>query len=59
MIYLRYDFRWKDYKSLRNLRKEQKSEFEMEYAPSDIRAMNERFYSDFKRGGPILPASRM
>ena len=30
MIYLRYDFRWKDYKSLRNLRKEQKSEFEME-----------------------------
>ncbi len=54
MIYLRYDFRWKDYKSLRNLRKEQKSEFEMEYAPSDIRAMNERFYSDFQKRGTYI-----
>ncbi len=54
MIYLRYDFRWKDYKSLLNLRKEQKSEFEMEYAPSDIRAMNERFYSDFQKRGTYI-----
>ncbi len=54
MIYLRYDFRWKDYKSLRNLRKEQKSEFEMEYAPSDIRTMNERFYSDFQKRGTYI-----
>lgn len=49
MIYLRYDFRWKDYKTLRNLNKEQKSEFEMKYALSDIRAMNERFYSEFQK----------
>lgn len=54
MIYLRYDFRWKNYKSLGNLSKERKSEFEMEYAPSDIRAMNERFYSDFQKRGTYI-----
>ena len=54
MIYLRYDFRWKNYKSLGNLSKERKSEFEMKYAPSDIRAMNERFYSDFQKRGTYI-----
>ena len=54
MIYLRYDFRWKDYKSLGNLSKERKSEFEMKYALSDIRAMNERFYSDFQKRGTYI-----
>ena len=54
MIYLRYDFRWKDYKSLGNLSKERKSEFEMKYAPIDIRAMNERFYSDFQKRGTYI-----
>lgn len=54
MIYLRYDFRWKDYRTLVNLSKERKSEFEMKYETGDIRAMNERFYSDFQRRGTYI-----
>ena len=54
MSYVRYDFRWKDYRTLVNLSKERKSEFEMKYASSDIRAMNERFYSDFQKRGTYI-----
>ena len=49
MIYLHYEFRWKEYKSLKNLSKEMKSDFEMKYDSTYISSINEQFYDAFLR----------
>lgn len=47
MIYNRYELRWKNYESLRTLDKDIRSEFEMQYSDTFVRAMNEEFYNEF------------
>ena len=49
MIYLRYEFRWKDYQSLKNLDKDTKSEFKQKYYSGAIDSLNEQFYDDFQK----------
>jgi len=47
MLYYRYELRWKNYKELMTLEKDERSEFEMKYSNSFLNSLNEDLYRRF------------
>jgi len=47
MLYYRYELRWKNYKDLMTLEKDERSEFEMKYGNSFLNSLNEDLYRKF------------
>lgn len=49
MIYYRYDLRWKNYKSTKDLDAHERSKFEMKYSRTFLSALNEELYAKFRK----------